>query len=273
MKESGSGGGSAGVDHMGTDGSGGGSAGLHNTNPDTTKAASDSLHNIEQLRPDIEEVCRYMGVRRGMADARILQLAEAAVDELLPRLTPREVHRDFPLSVRGEVCDFTCFSAKSRTLARHLAGCERVLLFAATIGEGADLLIRRYAKRDVARAAAVQAASAAMIETYADALCAMWQEAFALQGYQLITRYSPGYGDFPLDVQPLFADVLKMEKHTGITLTDSLLMMPSKSITAVIGMRKGACREAAPALDRCAMCGKTDCAFSEKHDKGSDPLS
>ena len=194
MGPDGSGDGSAGLDHMGPKGSGEGSISLHNASRDTTEAALDSLHNTEQLRPDIKEVCRYMGVRRGMADTRVLQLAEAAVDELLPRLTPREVHRDFPLSVRGEVCDFTCFSAKSRTLARHLAGCERVLLFAATIGEGADLLIRRYAKHDVARAAAVQAASAAMVETYADALCAMWQEEFALQGYQLITRYSPGYG-------------------------------------------------------------------------------
>ena len=185
----------------------------------------------------IEECCRYMGVR-GEADERTRALAESCLEELEGRATPRHVMRDFPLTVDEAegLVDLGCFTVHSRDLARNLAGCTKVLLFGATLGEGPDLLIRRYGRVEVSRGLAMQACSAAMIEAYCDELCAGWRSEYASEGYGMRPRFSPGYGDFDLSVQTNICDVLKTGKTIGVTLTDSLLMMPSKSVTAVVGL-------------------------------------
>ena len=178
-----------------------------------------------------------MGVR-GEADANTHALAESCLEELEGRVTPRFVMRDFPLTVdvSAGTVDLGCFSVQSRDLARNLDGCTKVLLFGATLGEGPDLLIRRYGRVEVSRGLAMQACSAAMIEAYCDELCAGWRSEYALKGYGMRPRFSPGYGDFDLSAQTRICDVLKTGKTIGVTLTDSLLMMPSKSVTAVIGL-------------------------------------
>ena len=145
-----------------------------------------------------------MGVR-GEADANIRALAESCIEELEGRVTPRVVMRDFSLTVD---------------------------VSAGTV----DLLIRRYGRVEVSRGLAMQACSAAMIEAYCDELCAGWRSEYALKGYGMRPRFSPGYGDFDLSAQTRICDVLKTGKTIGVTLTDSLLMMPSKSVTAVIGL-------------------------------------
>ena len=51
-------------------------------------------------------------------------------------------------------------------------------------------------------------------------------------------RFSPGYGDLDLKYQPLILNELSALKHTGITLLENLMMTPSKSVTAIIGIEK-----------------------------------
>jgi hypothetical protein len=204
------------------------------------------------------EIYRYMGVR-GEADARTKELVEECLRELETKIRPRSFSMEYPVSVRADdMIDMTCFQVQSHNLGRNLRGCERVILFAATIGEGADLLIRRYSHMSVSRALAMQASSAAMIEAYCNELNQEYKENARKRGYYLRPRFSPGYGDFPLEKQRILCDVLKTEKTVGIKLTGSLLMMPSKSVTAVIGMSR---QEEPCVLEGCEACGKKDCAF------------
>ena len=76
----------------------------------------------------------------------------------------------------------------------------------------------------------VQAIAATAIEQYIDDETASW-------GEKLLPRYSPGYGDLPLSVQPDFLAALDAQKTLGITLTETFLMIPSKSVTAIIGIQ------------------------------------
>lgn len=203
-----------------------------------------------------KEIYRYLGVRRGDPDERTREIVEECIDELMQVITPRMVYRIFPLSFPEDgSIDFTCFQVRSRSLLKNLKGCDKILIFAATIGERVDLLLRRYNKLEVSRGVIMQAASAATIEAYCNEINRDFKEKAAQKGYFLRPRFSPGYGDFPIECQRLISDVLKMEKNCGITLTDSLLMMPSKSVTAVIGMghEKTDC-----AMDGCEVCNKRD---------------
>ena len=199
------------------------------------------------------EIEHYLGIRRrasGMdgdstaddsAASDLSALIEDCLLELDTKVTPRHVFRTFPLHTDElSRLDLTCFTVCSRDLAKNLAGCTEVLLFAATLGEGADFLIRRYEKTQMSRAMVMQAAAAAMIESYCNELNEAWREAYEAKGRALHPRFSCGYGDFALEHQRDFLRVLEMEKRLGIRLTEGLLMVPSKSVTAVIGITPAA---------------------------------
>ena len=110
----------------------------------------------------------------------------------------------------------------------------------------------------MSRAVVMQAAAAAMIEEYCDQVCSALKEEYEARGEYLRPRFSPGYGDFPLECQPALLGALEAGKRIGIKLTDSLLMMPSKSVTAVMGISKKPHR---CDVRGCEACGKTDCAY------------
>lgn len=157
-----------------------------------------------------------------------------------------------------EELDFTVFRTESRSLSRNLKDCEQVILFAATLGTEADSLIRKYSKLQMSKAVTMQAAATAMIESYCDEINTELKETFEKKGLYLRPRFSPGYGDFPLECQRDITAVLETAKRIGIMLTDSLLMTPSKSVTAVMGVSRKPHR---CEVRGCELCSKTDCAY------------
>ena len=150
------------------------------------------------------------------------------------------------------------FSAESRNLKKNLKVCGQVRVFVATVGIGADQLIQRYERFRVSRAVVFQAMAAAVIEEYCDSLNRRWREEYEARGLYLRPRFSPGYGDFPLECQREILERLEAGKKIGLTLTDSLIMMPSKSVTAVIGVSR---IPAGCAVEGCEACGRTDCEY------------
>lgn len=211
------------------------------------------------------EICRYLGYRGNEPDPAAKALTEDCIGELAARLSPRFFAREYPYSVteEGEL-DLTCFRVRSESLGKNLRGCRSVILFGATLGAGVDLLLRRYSALQMSRAVVMQAAAAAMIESYCNLENDRLSGEYRKKGLYLRPRFSPGYGDFPLEAQKEFAKALELEKRTGIALTDSLLMVPSKSVTAVIGVSGEECRfgEAA-GRGGCGTCEKTDCMYRE----------
>jgi cobalamin-dependent methionine synthase I len=81
----------------------------------------------------------------------------------------------------------------------------------------------------------MQAVGAALIERYMDGVEDEIRAELA-PGEALRTRYSPGYGDFPLAAQRDILAILDTSRRIGVSLTDSLLMVPSKSVSAVVGV-------------------------------------
>ncbi len=219
------------------------------------------LREVMRLEINRSEIYRYLGIRNGTPDERVKQLTEECIEEITRVMTPRFMSMTFPLRISEDgLIDMTCFTVNSKNLARNLNGCSQVILFAATIGSGVDQLIRRYTKLEISKGVVMQAAGAAVIEAYCNEQNQRLKEEAAAEGYYLRPRFSPGYGDFPLEYQRLISDVLKMEKNCGITLTDSLLMLPTKSVTAVIGMGK---EDADCVPEGCEACSRHEsCQFS-----------
>ena len=214
------------------------------------------------ITPDYAEIIRYLGYKKGIQpDEQVMERIEHCVAELEKVILPKSVKRYFPI-IRD--ADGTMYidtmKIQSRHLSHNLKGCEEVCLFAATLGIGPDRLIQRAQLRRIADAVIYQAAGAAMIESYCDQVNAEVAKETGAKGLYTRPRFSPGYGDLPLELQKDFLEILKTPKTIGLTLTDSLLMMPSKSVSAMIGLadtdenchRKG-----------CYICTKKDCEFRQ----------
>lgn len=208
---------------------------------------------------DRKEIYRYLGYRGLEVDSATKVLTESCVDELMRTAMPKAVFKEYPIAIMKDgSIDFGNFQVKSNHLGKNLGGCDRVLLVAVTLGLDVDRLLTKYGKLQVSRAVVMQAAAAAMIEAYCNERCAEWKHQYEKQGRYLRPRYSPGYGDFSLEFQPVILNELDAGKQIGISLTEGGLMVPTKSVTAVIGLSKikGSCH-----VVRCESCDNEKCLY------------
>ena len=148
----------------------------------------------------------------------------------------RAVWRRYLLVRDGDTLDLGFAKTDSRDLKKHLEGCGEILLFACTAGAETDRRIARAKLLSPARGLLMHAIGAQQVEGGCDRLCARLAQQFPDR--QLTDRFSPGYGDLTLEMQRDVMAALDCGRTVGITLTDSLLMTPSKSVTAIIGMKE-----------------------------------
>lgn len=204
------------------------------------------------------ECLRYAGCDQRAASAEERQLFLACLAELEGKLSYKVCWERFPVKKEGICLDFGCMQTDSAGLAKNLEGCEEIILFAATIGLEMDRAIRRYTNLSPAKALFFQAIGAERIESLCDAFCEEQREELAAEGKFLRPRFSPGYGDLPLELQRDIFRVLDCSRKIGLTLNESLLMSPSKSVTAIIGIGR---EEKKIEQKKCSLCRKADCAF------------
>lgn len=121
---------------------------------------------------------------------------------------------------------------KSDSLSRNLNGCSKAYVFAATLGIEVDRHLRKLSIVSPAKQFVTDAVASSAVEALCD-----YAEAYICGDLPHKPRFSPGYGDLPLNIQPRLLQFLNAEKQLGITLTDALLMMPSKSVTAIVGVK------------------------------------
>lgn len=208
---------------------------------------------------DETEALRYLGYRSAQPDEAMVNKMQWCADGLQQVAQPRSVYREFPLAHLGEdVLRIVDVEIHSKNLARNLKSCTQVYLMAATLGIGVDRVIARASAVSISDAVIYQAVAAAMVEAYCDECNDEIRNKAATQGLYCRPRYSPGYGDFQISHQHDFSRLLDTPRRIGLTVTDSCLLAPIKSVTAIIGLsetqepchRKG-----------CEVCDKTDCAF------------
>lgn len=214
------------------------------------------------MKVDRKETLRYLGYRGNQPDEQTENMIGEATAELERDSLPKSVYREYDCKVVENQVRIGQYTVVSNHLAKNLQGCERAVILAATIGRAADLMIKKYSVVNMAKATVVQAAGASAIENYVDEVEDEIRKKAESRGLYLRPRFSPGYGDFPLECQKDIFQMLECSKRIGITLTEGNLMMPTKSVTAVIGLtteKYQSCHQ-----KNCSRCEKTDCEFREE---------
>ena len=211
-----------------------------------------------------KEILRYLGAENS---GNVLEdMIGRAEKEIIRASRPKHVYRLVEVEVGEDEVVLDKTVIKSTDLARHLRGCQRGFLLACTLGAEVDTLIKRYSFTDIPMLPVMQAAASVYTEYCVDQAQKELEEYASEQGLYLRPRYSPGYGDFSLQYQQFFFRALDIQKKIGVCLTDAFLMVPFKSVTAIVGLSSdpSQCH-----INRCMICFAQNCPF-RKDDPGNE---
>lgn len=189
-----------------------------------------------------KEALRYLGYK-GNPDEQTEKLLEQAEKALETAVKPSFCWRVFDKSECGHILI-------GDDIKKHLAGSEKIILFAATLGISAARLIRAAEISNMAYAVVLDAYASALIEDYCDK-CE--EEMKEKSGGSYTWRYSPGYGDYPISLQGEFIRILSADKHIGLTATENHILIPGKSVTAIIGITDAERDKSRNKCDSCNM--------------------
>ena len=202
------------------------------------------------------EIMRYARIRG--ADDSFDNLISECIAEAEASLSYRVCYSVLSVEYKDDSLYLGGIRAPYDTIKKAIRSANEVVLFAATVGAPFDRLIQKYSLLAPSKALIMQAIGAERVESLCDAFCEKMDTEFSKGGKCLTPRVSPGDGDIPLAMQKDVFAVLDCPRKIGLTLDSSLMMSPTKSVTAVAGIVDG-CREAEQ--HKCASCEKTDCAY------------
>ena len=206
--------------------------------------------------------CRHMDTRR---DAWIGELLQEESQKAVQFLSPQGTHRLFPIaSLHGkrriELSNGSRFD--SRCVSELIRGSSLLVVALCTIGQSLENQVSEYLERgEYARAVMLDAIGSVAAESCAELLNDFIQENTGDDSLMLTERFSPGYGDFKLESQRTLFSLMDGDT-LGITINDSCLMTPRKSISFVGGMGKEVRFTRGHRQDRCAVCGLINCQYS-----------
>lgn len=184
------------------------------------------------------EVLRYLGYGKNEGDAPTLKKIALCREIIAEKASLHAIYRQFPIDwVEGTPWVAPAvFALEGQSIGNLLKGSSSLFLFAATIGIQVDRAIQYYMKEDLALGVILDACATAAIESYCDVVNAQLKEELAAKGLTCTPRFSPGYGDLPITLQGPLTALLQTPAKIGLTVTPTSILIPRKSVTAILGV-------------------------------------
>lgn len=217
---------------------------------------------IDHLNRD--EILRYLGYKDSGITEQIEQLLDRCERETLKIIQPKYIYRRFPVwpDKNGIHVEGTTLVLKGEDIREHLKNCNEIIIIGVTAGMMLDKYIRKYMITEPDAGVVMDSCGIQAVEQIADQIEQEIERNIEAEGYHLTWRFSPGYGDLPLETQRELVHVLDMPRKIGVTLTESCLMVPGKSITAIWGIRDTKRDERE---NKCDFCNHRErCAFRKR---------
>lgn len=207
---------------------------------------------LSELGINNEEVLRYLGYKGQEMEGNITALIDECRKEIKEVITPRVVYsyKEIKQNNEGVEVIATNLILKGKDITEHLKNSKQCVLMAVTLGNEIEKKTRLYEKTNLTKALILDACATTAVEEVCDIVENRIKEKAFEEGMDITFRYSPGYGDLPLDVQNSFLRALDAQKKIGLTVSENNLLFPRKSVTAIIGIidkgskkKKKSCKE------------------------------
>ncbi len=199
---------------------------------------SGEIMNALELKIDREEVLRYLGHKGQKIDENMSEMIDQCREEIRKIIIPRAVYeyRNIQNTKEGiEVLD-TNLMLTGNDIMKHLRASKECVLMAVTLGNEIEKKTRLYEKTNLTKALIIDACATTAVEEICDKIEDEIRKKAEKKGMKITFRYSPGYGDLPLEIQNSFLRVLDANKKIGLTVSENNLLFPRKSVTAIIGI-------------------------------------
>ena len=221
------------------------------------------LHRPVEI--DFDEALRYL---RSKNEPSLLADVSTAAAVLQPLLKPAAAAVCFELERSGGSLFCGDVQLPGESIARHFDGCDRCIALGVTIGFEVDRLIAALGHTDPYRALLTDACASAAIEDAADMATVAARDAFCPES-PITFRFSPGYGDLPLSLQPKLLEMIDARRMLGLTVSKSMLLSPIKSVTAFIGLKTDSCEKDNIIRHDCKNCFMNkSCQYKRSSTKG-----
>lgn len=217
------------------------------------------IYNAQILKIDAAETRRYAGLKKAanFDEKNILD----ACEEALLLLEVRGIYKIYDYDCENHIVKSAPpFEILGNSIIKHLAGCEKVACIAVTVGENIENEVtKKFDAGNYVSSVLLDAAATAAVEQAADELEKAISRVVAKESLKMRWRFSPGYGDWKLDNQKNFFYVTGAPE-IGMSLTESLMLVPRKSVTAIIGLEKIVSENPNVKIKKsCANCDKKNC--------------
>ena len=191
-------------------------------------------YRVETAKAPMREILHFLGWRGSAVEEKLAEEIREAAQEMEAQCEPRLIFRRLPLS-EGKAQNAE-FVPLGKDIEELLSDCPEMILMAATLGSACDRFLQRWQVKDPAHALLLDAAASATIEAILDREEAELRKKARAEGLFLTDRFSPGYGDMPLSQGRKICEVLETGKRIGLAVSMSGIMIPQKSVTAVMGL-------------------------------------
>lgn len=190
--------------------------------------------NITLQKINRDELYRYTGT----PDDLVRGIIDKSEEEFINVVKPSYVWKIFDIKIYDNGVDLigTSVNLKGESIKKHLKGCEKIAVLAATLTGEADRIIRKYQISDMAKAVIMDSIASVSIEQ----ICNMAEEDIkeAVKNSYLTYRYGVGYGDFPLEQEKDILNIIDAMKNIGLCSTTDNILTPLKSVVCVIGISR-----------------------------------
>lgn len=191
-----------------------------------------------KLGIETEEVYRYLGYKGNTPEETTLN----AIDEVTAILQSTNGYRmehkifDITATPEGVLLEGTTLVLTGKNITQMLAQSKKCILMAVTLGQEVENISRMMQVKDLTKGVILDACASSMVEDLCNQFEAHIKVDIDKDGLHLTDRFSPGYGDLPITIQQTICNVLSTSKTMGLNVTSSGIMIPRKSITAIIGI-------------------------------------
>ncbi len=194
--------------------------------------------NFKGLSIPKKEVLRYLGHKNQEINGNIDRLIDETIEEAKELIAPKKVVARYRITIKdtGVYLDNTNLVLTGEDIKNHLKYSKDIYIMAVTLGSVIEKKIAYYEKIDLTKAIILDSCATTAVEEFCNYIEEDIKKIAENENMGITFRYSPGYGDLPIDIQKDFLDTLNATKVIGLTVSRHNLLMPRKSVTAIIGL-------------------------------------